>query len=47
MVSDYTWDGKSENYFKNAWEKYTEPVLSVGVPYAYVFGNHDVGVFIL
>lgn len=45
-ISDYSWNGKDKNYFQNSWKLFTKPVTDKKIPYAYILGNHDGGVFL-
>lgn len=47
MISDYTKRSKDPGFFKSNWENYTNSVTSLNIPYAYTFGNHDVGVLFI
>ena len=39
-VSGYAWDG-SQGWTRKQWEKLTEPMISLGYPWAVALGNHD------
>jgi 3',5'-cyclic AMP phosphodiesterase CpdA len=37
----FTGDNVTSDDFKTAWEQITRPIISAGIPWAAVFGNHD------
>ena len=41
VVSGYAWDGKTEDWFKTQYAKFTKPLIENNMYWAFTAGNHD------
>ena len=37
----YAWDGKTPNWYKSIWDRWTTAIYEKKIPYGYTLGNHD------